>query len=61
MNHDGLLAVELPAGDNRNRSIVLNYSDPLFLVGFAFFLIGIVVWPIWYFWYREVDSKPRSV
>jgi hypothetical protein len=61
VNHNGLLAVKLTAVDRRNQTIVLNYSDRLFLVGLAFFLVGIVVWPMWYFWYRRVDGKPPSV
>jgi hypothetical protein len=49
VNHNGLLAVALSDDDIRNRAVVLDYRDNSFHVGFAFFLIGGVVWPIWYF------------
>ena len=57
VNHSGLLAVELSGSNYGNREIILNYSDRLFLIGLGFFLIGIVVWPIWYFRYRRGNSK----
>jgi hypothetical protein len=56
VNHSGLLAVKLPGRNNQNRSIVLNYSDPMFLAGLAFFLAGVVVWPMWYFGYYALTE-----
>jgi hypothetical protein len=60
-DHNGLLAVKLPEPDNRHRTIVLSYRDGSFLVGFVFFLVGIIVWPIWYFQYYRVERTTRSV
>ena len=57
VNHNGLLAVTLTAADNRNQTITLNYRDGSFLVGFTFFLIGGVVWPIWYFRYYALKAR----
>jgi hypothetical protein len=48
-NHNGLLAVGLADTENRNRTIVLEYMDSSFLLGFVFFLTGVIVWPMWYF------------
>jgi hypothetical protein len=60
-DHNGLLAVNLPEPDNRHRTIVLSFRDGSFLVGFVFFLVGITVWPIWYFRYYRVERITRSV
>jgi hypothetical protein len=60
VNHNGLLAVKLTAVDSRNLSIVLNYSDRLFLVGLAFFLVGLVLWSVWYFRYYTVP-RPQHL
>lgn len=56
VNHNGLLAIALTDADSRNRTITLNYRDGWFLVGFAFFLIAGVVWPIWYFRYYALGK-----
>jgi hypothetical protein len=61
VNHDGLLAVELSEEDNAGRTIVLSYKDGSFLIGFVFFLIGVIVWPIWYFQYYRVERITQSV
>jgi hypothetical protein len=57
MNHNGLLAVGLSDTDSRNQIIILTYRDRRFLIGIAFFLIGGVLWPIWYFRYYGVDRR----
>jgi hypothetical protein len=57
VNHNGLLAVRLPHTDSRNQTITLNYRDGWFLVGFIFFLIAGVVWPIWYFRYYARQGR----
>jgi hypothetical protein len=57
VNNNGVLAVKLSGSNNRNRSIVLNYSDQLFFAGFAFFLVGFVVWPMWYFGYYAFTGR----
>jgi hypothetical protein len=59
VNHNGLLAVTPTDADSRNQTITLNYKDGWFLVGFTFFLIAGVVWPIWYFRYYAVDRSSR--
>jgi len=59
VNYNGLLAVALSDADSQNRRIVLNYTDRSFLVGLAFFLIGAVAWPTWYFRYYRVDPRAR--
>ena len=60
MDHNGLLAVKLVNFSNHNRSIVLNYTDRSFLLGLAFFLVGLVLWPVWYFRYYTV-ARPQHL
>ena len=55
VNQNGLLAVDLLEGNNRNRTIVLSYRDGRFLLGFSFFIVAVVLWPIWYFRYYRVE------
>lgn len=59
-NNNGLLAVELPGGDNRNQRLVLSYRDRLFFLGIVFFFLISVAWPVWYFWYYNRVAQSRD-